>query len=243
MQILLLGQIVLLLIWWQFVTPDIIPKPSEILSSLKDLWEDGFGVQIFISLTFYAQALFIATIFSLLLTYSTAMAFFRPIGSAWARLRFLGMVGLPFIASRFIHGVHEIKLALMVFAISVFMVTGMLDVVASIPKEKYDLARTLRFNEWQVLWEVEILGRIDVMFDVIRQNAAIGWMMIAMIEGLFKSEGGVGAMLEIQNHQFQLVAIFAIAATVLVVGTLQDYLLGVIKNGCCPYASLLLERR
>jgi len=52
----------------------------------------------------------------------------------------------------------------------------MIDVVAQVPKEKFDLARTLRMGEWRVVWEVIVLGRADAAFDAMRQNAAMGWM-------------------------------------------------------------------
>lgn len=141
---LLAGQIIVLLVFWQFAMPPAIPTVSEVLTTLGELWGQGLGSQIFVSLTLYVQALFIATIFSLLLSFSASLAFFRPMAIGWAKLRFLGFVGVPFFATYFLSGVHEIKLALLSFSISVFMVTGMLDVLASIPKEKYDLARTLR---------------------------------------------------------------------------------------------------
>jgi NitT/TauT family transport system permease protein len=243
MRILIAGQLVTLLLLWEFATPPVIPKVSDVVDAFRDLWSQGFAEQIFISLSLYFQALLLATVFSLLLAYSSAIVFFRPAASLFSWLRFLGMTGLPFLAAYFIHGVHEIKLLLLSFSISVFIVTGMLDALASIPKEKYDLARTMRMNEWQVSWEVQILGRADIAFDVIRQNSAIGWMMLGAVEGLFKSEGGIGAVLDVQNHTFHLASIAAVCVTVLVCGAAQDYLLGVLKNICCPYAELILERR
>lgn len=119
----------------------------------------------------------------------------------------------------------------------------MLDVLAAIPKEKYDLARTLRMGEWQVLWEVQILGRIDVMFDVIRQNGAMAWLMLPLVEGLVRSGGGIGVVLVTQNKQFHLADIFAIQLSILGLGVFQDFGIGWIKKTVCPYADLLLERR
>ena len=47
-----------------------------------------------------------------------------------------------------------------------------------------------------------------------RQNAAMGWMMLTMVEGISRSEGGVGAMLLNQNKHFHLSAVFAIQLTI-----------------------------
>lgn len=243
MQVLVAGQIALFLLGWQSLTPAVIPKPTEVLGSLWGLITSGLLGDLYVSLALYAEAVLLATIFSLALSYAAALAFFSPIAAGWAKLRFLGIVGLPFLFTLYLSGAHDLKLALLTFFMSTFMVTGMLDVIACIPKEKYDLARTLRMNEWQVVWEVVVLGRADFMLDVVRQNSAIGFASLSMIEGLFRSEGGIGAVLVTQSKHFNLAEIAAIQIVVLICGVSQDYLIGVVKRIVCPYASLLLERR
>lgn len=243
MQILVAGQIALFVLGWQSLTPAVIPKPGDVLESLVGLYQSGVVAELMTSVTLFLESMFIATVFSLLLSYSAALAFFSPLANAWTKLRFMSVIGLPFVFTLFIGGGHALKLALMVFSVSVFMVTGMLDVLAAIPKEKYDLARTLRMGEWQVLWEVQILGRIDVMFDVIRQNGAMSWLLLPLVEGLVRSGGGIGVVLVTQNKQFHLADIFAIQLSILGLGVFQDFGIGWIKKTVCPYADLLLERR
>lgn len=240
---LILGQIVVFVFFWAFTTGPIIPKPWEMPGAILDLITNGLLADLLTSITLYGEALLLASILSLGIAYISTIPFFNPVGIGWSKLRFLGLVGLPFLFTLYIHNLHLLMLALLTFSISVFMITSMLDVIDAIPKEKYDLARTLQMSEWEVLWEVVILGRADVALDVIRQNAAIGWMMLPMIEGLFKAEGGIGAVLDIQNRQFHLATIAAIQLLVIAIGLMQDYGIGVLKNICCPYASLLLERR
>lgn len=241
--ILVAGQIALFVVAWQSLTPAVIPKPGDVLESLVGLYQSGVVSELMTSITLFLESMFIATVFSLVLSYSAAMTFFNPLANAWTKLRFMSVIGLPFVFTLFIGGGHGLKLALMVFSVSVFMVTGMLDVLAAIPKEKYDLARTLRMTEWGVLWEVQVLGRIDVMFDVIRQNAAMAWLMLPLVEGLVRSGGGIGVVLVTQNKQFHLADIFAIQLSILGLGVFQDFGIGWIKRTVCPYASLLLERR
>jgi NitT/TauT family transport system permease protein len=98
-------------------------------------------------------------------------------------------------------------------------------------------------NEWKVVWEVVILGTADRAFEVLRQNAAIGWMMLTMVEGISRSEGGVGAMLLNQNKHFHLAEVFAIQIMILLVGVLQDYGIGLTRRLLLPYADLTLEKR
>ena len=57
--------------------------------------------------------------------------------------------------------------------------------------DKFDHARSLRFSDWRVVWEVVVLGTADKAFEILRQNAAIGWMMLTMVEGISRSEGGM----------------------------------------------------
>jgi NitT/TauT family transport system permease protein len=242
-RIMIAGQITVFILWWAYATPAVIPKPLEVVQSFGDLWSTGLVGDLYTSLILYLQALFISTVFSLLLAYSSSLMFFRPAAELWSKLRFLGMVGLNFLFTLYLSGAHSLKLAMLTFSISVFMLTSMLDILDQIPREKFDLARTLRMGEWQILWEVQILGRADVMFDAMRQNGAIGWMMLAVVEGLFRSEGGLGMALMNQDKHFHLGAIAAIQILFLGLGLTQDYILGVLKNMCCPYARLLLERR
>jgi NitT/TauT family transport system permease protein len=168
---------------------------------------------------------------------------FQPVAMAISKGRFLGMVGLTFFFTIIFSSGHRLKVSLLVFGVTVFFVTGMIDVVAQIPKEKFDLARTLRMGEWRVVWEVIVLGKSDAAFDAMRQNAAMGWMMLTMVEGISRSEGGIGALLLNQNKHFRLEAVFAIQISILVLGLFQDYVLGLSKKFLFPYADLQLEKR
>ena len=98
-------------------------------------------------------------------------------------------------------------------------------------------------GEWRVVYEVVIVGQSDKAFEVLRQNAAMGWMMLTMVEGISRSEGGVGAMLLNQNKHFHLSAVFAIQLTILLLGLGQDYMIGLLRRVFCPYADLTLERK
>lgn len=119
----------------------------------------------------------------------------------------------------------------------------MADVLNSIPKVQFDLARTLRMKEYQVVWEVIILGQFDKVFDVIRQNAAIGILMLTVVEGIVKSEGGIGTLLVNSNKHLHLNEMLALQLIVLTIGLGQDYIFGIIKNMCCPYATITTERK
>jgi NitT/TauT family transport system permease protein len=242
-RVLLFGQVAALILFWVMSPVSLLPTPFEVSHSFSELWKQGLGAQLITSLTLNLQAIGWATLVSLLLAYLTVMPFFRPVVAGLGKLRFLSLVGLSFVFTMIATSGHELKLSLLVFSISVFFVTGMADVLAGIPKEQFDLARTLQMGEWGVVWEVIILGQIDKVFDVLRQNAAIGWMMLSMVEGVVRSEGGMGTVLLDQNHHFRLSGIFAIQLTFLLLGLGQDYAFGFFKQLFCPYAFFGVERK
>jgi NitT/TauT family transport system permease protein len=236
-------QLLFLLSIWLFSPTVFLPKPKEVFQSLSDLWFEGLGSELITSFLLNLEAIAIATVLSLLLAYSTVIPFFRPIVMVISKLRFLSMVGLTFFFTLMATTGHQLKVFLLVFSVSVFFVTGMAQVVESIPKERFDLARTLRMSEWRVVWEVVVLGQADKAFEMLRQNAAMGWMMLTMVEGISRSEGGIGALLLNQNKHFHLSAVFAIQLTILMLGLFQDYVIGLLREMFCPYADLTLERK
>jgi NitT/TauT family transport system permease protein len=243
-RIIVVFQIAVLLLVWATSSYVFLPKPMDVLRAFTDLWNhEGLGQELIVSFLLNIQAIAWAALISLGLAYLTVVPFFRPIVLALSKGRFLSMVGLTFFFTVLFASGHQLKVGLLVFGVTVFFVTSMIDVVAQVPKEKFDLARTLRMGEWRVVWEVIVLGRADAAFDALRQNAAMGWMMLTMVEGISRSEGGIGALLLNQNKHFHLDAVFAIQLSILVIGMFQDYMLGVAKKFICPYADLTLELR
>ncbi|HJX85495.1 MAG TPA: nitrate ABC transporter permease [Candidatus Angelobacter sp.] len=244
LRIIIAFELAVLLIVWATSTYVFLPKPPDVYRAFLDLWaHEGLGQELITSFLLNLQAMALATVLSLGLAYLTVVPAFRPIVQAISKGRFLGMVGLTFFFTLLFGSGHHLKVSLLVFGVSVFFVTSMIDVVAQIPKEKFDLARTLRMGEWRVVWEVIVLGRADAAFDAMRQNAAMGWMMLTMVEGISRSEGGIGALLLNQNKHFRLEAVFAIQIAILILGLSQDYVLGVAKKFLFPYADLQLERQ
>jgi NitT/TauT family transport system permease protein len=236
-------QVAILLLLWMYSPFALLPTIGEVWKAFVEQWGQGLPGELITSFYANLQAVGISCIISLGLAYLTVLEGFRPIVVFLSKLRFLSMIGLSFFFTVATSTQHELKISLLVFSISVFFVTGMADVIESIPKEQYDLARTLRMGPWRTVWEVVVLGQIDKAFDVLRQNAAIGWMMLTMIESMVRSEGGIGAMLSTANKHFYLSAVFAIQITILLLGLFQDWGIGATKQLMCPYASLGSERK
>ena len=235
--------VVFVLIWWNSPFA-VLPTPPEVLQALGSLWaEQGLGAELIASFKLNLVALFWSTAISLGLSYLTVLGVMQPLVAALSKGRFLSLTGLTFVFTLVVGGGHPLKVALLVFGMSVFFITSMAAEVEQIPRDRFDHARTLRFSEWQVVFEVVVLGTLDRAFELLRQNAAIGWMMLTMVEGISRSEGGVGAMLLNQNKHFHLAEVFAIQLTILGLGIVQDYGIGALKRALLPHSDLDRERR
>lgn len=235
-------QIIFTLALWTVYPSAIVPKPLDIFNAFGPIWENGFGQEMITSFTLCLEATFFTIILSLALSYLTVVPFFRPIAAFVSKGRFLGTVGFTFLFTLITSSGHELKLLLLVFSMTVFFVTSMTAVVANIPKAEFDYARTLRMSEWRVVFEVVVLGRFSEAIEVLQQNFAIGWMMLTMVEGVSRSEGGVGKFLLDSNKHFELAEIFAIQITIFVVGLCMDYAYGKLNRAICPYAFISRER-
>ena len=241
--VLISVQVAIALLLWLTSASVLIPTPMEIMRALGRLVQQSNLIQeLWSSIALGLKAMGITIVVSLLLSYLTVLPFFRPIAFLYTKGRFLTLVGLSFVFTLLTHNGHQLKVALLVFGMSVFFVTSMLAVIGSISRNELNHARTLRMTEWQVVWEVVILGRIDQVFEVIRQNFAISWAMLTLVEGLVRSEGGIGSTLLNQQKHLNLDAVFAIQFVILLVGILQDYLIGVLRNLFAPHANLTLDR-
>lgn len=228
--------------WWTFPS-DVIPTPAEVLSALGRMWtEEGLGRELLTSFTLNLHAIGLTVLLSLAMAYLSVIPIFRPVVTLISKGRFLGLVGLTFLFTLYLKGGHRFKVALLVFGMTVFFTTAMAAVVASIPTDDLDYARTLRMSRLQMVWYVVIRGTLDDAIEALRQNFAIGWNMLTMVEGLSRGEGGVGSLLLNQNKHFNLDAVFAVQLCILLLGLGMDAAIGWFKNRACPYAALATAR-
>jgi NitT/TauT family transport system permease protein len=243
MRVLVVAELVVLLAVWCYSPFEVLPTPLEALRALGSLWtQEGLGQELIASFTLNVQALALSTLISLFAAYLTVLPLFRPLVALLSKGRFLSLTGFTFVFTLLVGGGHSLKLSLLVFGMTVFYVTSMAAVIAAIPRDSFDYARTLRMSEWRVVYEVVVLGTVADALEVLRQNAAIGWMMLTMVEGIARAEGGLGVVLIDQSHHMRLPQVFAVQLLILVVGLGQDALIGLVRRLCCPYAYLTLER-
>jgi NitT/TauT family transport system permease protein len=242
MKIMIVVQIGFALLVWIWAPFPLLPKPQEIAVAWVKLIGEGFLADLLVSFKITVEAILITALISLAMVYLTVLPVVRPFVGLVSKFRFNGLVGLTLFFTLLTSGGHQLKLALLVFGMTVWFVTSMDAIIEAIPKEEFNHARTLGMSEWRVVLEVVVLGKADEALEVVRQNAAIGWMMLSMVEGIVRSEGGVGSMLLNQSKHLHLDAVFAIQITILVVGIGIDYGLGAIKRLLLPYSVIGKER-
>jgi len=213
-----------------------LPAPREVLSALGSLWwEGGLGPELFTTLRLIASALVCSVVLSLALAWASVIPAVKPVTAAASKLRFLGLTGLVFPFTLMTGGGFALKVALLTFGMTTFLVTAVARIVDEIPRTQLDYVRSLGASEPRVMWEVVVRGTLDRTLDAVRQNVAMGWSMITMVEGIARSDGGVGAMLLNQNKHFRLAEVYAVLIVILVVGLLIDFTMGALVGLVCPH--------
>ncbi len=218
----------------------IIPTPFEVGEALVRLLRQSLLVRLWESYVLNLEALVLSTALSFGLAYLTVIPAVRWFVRALTKLRFLGFTGIAFLFGMYAED-RLLQVWMLVFGISTFFLTAMVSVVASVPESQLDYARTLRLGPWRTTYEIVIRGTLDQALDSLRQNAAMGWVMLTMVEGLVRSRGGVGVLLIDLNRKLDLAAIFAVQILIILVGMGQDWLLGRVRLGLCPHVAIRKE--
>jgi sulfonate transport system permease protein len=234
--ILIVSQVAVTLLVWQFSGGGLIPRPSAVLGALGQLLATRlFMDNMLASLLLTGRALIYSVLITLGFAYASVIPFFKPVAQFVVKCRYLTLTGLIFIFTLLTKDGGQLKLSLLLFGIVPFLTTSFLSVILHTPAQEFELCQTLGYNRWQSLYEVIIVGKADQVFEVVRQNFAIAWMMITMVEGLNMSEGGIGALMIKYNKYNDLPHVLALQSVILGIGLCFDYLLGVLRHWLFPY--------
>jgi len=237
--LLVAGQVIFALLAWQFSSGVLIPRPTAVLVALGHLLSTRlFADNLLASVLLTGQALFYSVLITLLFSYGSVIPFLQPVAHFIVKCRYLTLTGLIFIFTLLTRDGGQLKLWLLLFGIVPFLATSLLSVILRIPAQEFELCQTLGYNRWQSLYEVIIVGKADQVFEIVRQNFAIAWMMITMVEGLNMSEGGIGALMIKYNKYNDLPHVLALQSVILGIGLCFDYLLGALRHWLFPYTKL-----
>jgi NitT/TauT family transport system permease protein len=232
-------QVLFVLILWQISPGGLIPGPLRVLEALGNLLSGRLLYDsLLASLILTFKALVYSLVLTLLFSYLSVLPFFRPAAEFIVKCRYLTLTGLIFIFTLLTRDGGALKLSLLVFGIVPFFTTSFLAVILRTPAQEFELCQTLGYGRWETLYEVIIIGKADQVFEVVRQNFAIAWMMITMVEGLNMSEGGIGTLLIKYNKYNDLPHVLALQVLVFGLGLCFDYGLGLLRRWLFAYTKI-----
>jgi ABC-type nitrate/sulfonate/bicarbonate transport system permease component len=232
--------LILLIIFWvgcSFGETHLFPTPTQVLNGFKDLWSGGLVVHIMSSIALCAQAVVISIIISLVFAYSSAIPFFKPVGTFMTKLRFLPLTGIAFYVGVLIHDARGIQIAVLIVFMTTFLTTSLMNMIKDIPEEEFFHARTLGCNRWETLWEVVIKGRFDYVFELVRQNLAIVWMMLVTVESILVAAGGLGTLIKNGDRLGDNGRVIAVQIIIVLLGLSLDFLITKIRKGLFRYSN------
>jgi ABC-type nitrate/sulfonate/bicarbonate transport system permease component len=241
--VLVMAQVTLALLAWHITGDGLIPTPVKVLECIfRLLGSPDFYDEFFRSIGLSFKGMGISLVVAIIVSYMSLVPAFSPISKFVIKCRYLTLTGLIFLFTLLTQDGSQLKLSLLLFGIVPFFVTSLMSIIDTINVQEYELCKTLRMNNWQTLWEVVIIGRLDQVIEVMRQNFAISWMMITMVEGYSMSEGGLGTLIIKYNKVLDLGTVFAVLIIIFVTGIFFDFILGQIRYWLFPYTKLQIRK-
>jgi len=218
-------------------TTHLFPTISQVGTGFIELFNLGLVTHIGSSLALCGKAIFFSIIISLIAVYISPVAAFNPISKILSKFRFLPLTGITFYISLVISQAREMQVWVLVIFMSTYLITSLLGVLADIKEEEFNHAMALGCTKFESLWQVIIVGRLDYVFDVIRQNLAIVWMMLVTVESILAATGGIGFLIKNSDkfsNQGQLVALQII---ILFIGISMDYVINTSRKALFKYST------
>jgi NitT/TauT family transport system permease protein len=220
-------QIVLLFVYLQLNQKETLPHPIDVGKAVIALVAShSFWDNLMDSVLFIIPGLGKSILITMLICYLWTLPFFRMSAELITKLRFLTFACVMFLFGMLNDSMDGLKEILLLFGIIPFFTTSFLSVIST--KDTYQQLEKSYINKkgkWESLYEVVIVGKMDMLFEVMRQNMAFAWAMITSIESITMGQGGIGTLIIKSNRSFHIADIFAIAIIIIVIGIIFDVLL------------------
>jgi NitT/TauT family transport system permease protein len=243
MRIITVIHIVLAITFWMTIPESTFPGPISIWTAFSRLWtENALGRELIVSLTLNAHMILLLIPIGVVVIVARSLGATRGIVTALGTFRFLGLTGITLLLTVYTAGAHSLKLSILVFSVGAYFVTSLARMIDAVPQAERDYVRTLGMSEWQAMYEVDLRGRAAEFVELLRQNQAMGWMMLTAVEGIAKSEGGVGTLLLNSQRTWSLDEVYAIQITLWLLGLLIDALFVKVRRAF-PWADLNVRRK
>jgi NitT/TauT family transport system permease protein len=235
-----LGWFLLILLTWTIYSAtgkSLFPSIASVGSGFVALLQQGLVPHIFSSLSLCFSSIVISIIISSIIAYLSPIPLLKPLSTFISQLRFLPLTGITFYLAMMIESARTMQVWVLVIFMSTYLTTSLLAMIKDIPEEEIDHARTLKCSRWEVLWEVVIKGRLDYLFDVIRQNLAIVWMMLVTVESILAASGGLGFLIKNSDKFMNHSKIIALQLVILFIGVLLNAGLNFLRKRLFTYSN------
>jgi len=232
-----LGWIIFLTLLTTIFHNPLLPSPLKVfLKFLELIQTSALWVEFISSMQFTFEAMFISLIITMILTYLSVIPLINPIAQFVSKCRYLTLSGVIFLFTVLSSNVSGLKMSLLLFGIIPFFLTSSLAMInTDVLTGEINKALINKKNRWETIWEVLVVGKLDIMVEILRQNFAMAWLIIIGVEGLAMSEGGLGTLFIKAGRVLAMDKVFALLLIVLLTGVLIDYMLKIIRLWSFPY--------
>ncbi|MFZ2017405.1 MAG: ABC transporter permease [Methyloceanibacter sp.] len=204
----------------------LLPPPTKVLSSLIDLFAStdylhDIGTSLYrISASFAAASLVAMPLGLLMGSFAIVAAALNPLVSA---ARYLPAPSFIPVLLMLLGATDAEKLALLFIGVVWFLITMIMDVTQSVPRELIDTARTLGAGRRQILSTVIIPASLPGIVTAMRQMLAVSWTYLVIAE-IVAADGGIGAMMMRAQRYVHIDLVMAGIVTIGVLGVVSDML-------------------
>ena len=204
----------------------LLPPPTKVLSSLIDLFAStdylhDIGTSLYrISASFAAASLVAMPLGILMGSFAIVAAALNPLVSA---ARYLPAPSFIPVLLMLLGATDAEKLALLFIGVVWFLITMIMDVTQSVPRELIDTARTLGAGRRQILSTVIIPASLPGIVTAMRQMLAVSWTYLVIAE-IVAADGGIGAMMMRAQRYVHIDLVMAGIVTIGVLGVVSDML-------------------
>jgi sulfonate transport system permease protein len=210
----------------------VLPPPSLVWSSAKDLWREGaIQTHVWVSSTRVAKGFLIGATGGLALgtflgLFAGARAYVLPTLTAAFQVNVLAWV--PFFI--LLVGIDEgLKVTVVAWATLMPVTLNALKGVEAIPPRWLELARVYQLRPWEIVLRVATPAALPTLFTGLRTGLASAWMSLVMVELVASSEG-VGYLVVWGRQLFQLDIVMAAIVLIGALGLGLDLVLRLIER-------------
>ena len=204
----------------------LLPPPTKVLSGLIDLFAStdylhDIGTSLYRITASFAAACLVALPLGILMgSFAVVAAALNPLVSA---ARYLPAPSFIPVLLMLLGATDAEKLALLFIGVVWFLITMIMDVTQSVPRELIDTARTLGAGRRQILSTVIIPASLPGIVTAMRQMLAVSWTYLVIAE-IVAADGGIGAMMMRAQRYVHIDLVMAGIVTIGVLGVVSDML-------------------